>query len=344
MIEVLAIADDMTGAAEAGAKFAQAGIPAILGWECAGGATDGRVVVIDSETRHATAAAAYEQVFACARLFTSRITYKKTDSTLRGNIGAELRALSDARPSARIAYVPAYPALGRTVRDGLLLVDGVPLHETTFAADPLNPVTDSRVRRVLDGGLPCDVFDASTDAEIDAIAADILSSGRYSIVAGPAAIAGALAVHLQGSSAAREPWPKIDTCLVVNGSMHPASARQVSFAENQRAIGESLPWRIHKIDAASVDPLALARVNGATVRDLLAGERYHAVMVFGGDTAFGILEAFGLPLVRPLGELLPGVAISRVDRQDWFLITKAGGFGGEDLIRRIRTELNGVIY
>ena len=58
------------------------------------------------------------------------LIYKKTDSTLRGNIAAELRALADLFPTWRIGYAPAYPALGRTVKNGVLYVDDVPVSET----------------------------------------------------------------------------------------------------------------------------------------------------------------------------------------------------------------------
>ena len=35
--------------------------------------------------------------------------YKKTDSTLRGNIGSEIAALMDACKMERLPFIPAYP-------------------------------------------------------------------------------------------------------------------------------------------------------------------------------------------------------------------------------------------
>lgn len=46
-------------------------------------------------------------------------------------------------------YAPAYPALGRAVRQGRLYVNGVPVEETEFARDPLNPIHASDIPRVL---------------------------------------------------------------------------------------------------------------------------------------------------------------------------------------------------
>ncbi len=57
-----------------------------------------------------------------------RRLYKKIDSTLRGNWTAEVAAL---QPFAGLAIVaPAFPATGRTVRDGCVLVHGAPLETT----------------------------------------------------------------------------------------------------------------------------------------------------------------------------------------------------------------------
>src|SRR5437867_11180604 len=144
---VLAIADDLTGALEVGAHFAARGIEASV-------TTSTRrerpaVLVIDTETRHLAPDAAAGRIHSVAAGNSSRLIYKKTDSTLRGNIGAELGALLALYPDSPLIYAPAYPAMGRTVRRGCLHVNGSPAHLTAFAGDPLNPVIDSDIARVL---------------------------------------------------------------------------------------------------------------------------------------------------------------------------------------------------
>src|SRR5579862_5186705 len=141
MRPLLVIADDLTGALEAGAKFAARGIEALVTSDARKGA-DCPVWVTNTESRHLPEDQAYRAVAAVANSDFG-IIYKKTDSALRGNIGAELRALSEVCPEYPITYIPAYPALGRTVKNGALLVRGVPVHETSFSADPLNPVRNS---------------------------------------------------------------------------------------------------------------------------------------------------------------------------------------------------------
>jgi uncharacterized protein YgbK (DUF1537 family) len=323
LIDILSLADDLTGALEAGAMFARHGISAAVSFSVTSGT---RALVIDTETRHLSPALAKEKISQCAVPDARRI-YKKTDSTLRGNIGAELRALANAYAGARIAYVPAYPKLGRTVRDGCLHVDGVPVHQTQFARDALNPVPDCLIRRLLDDALPCDIFDGQTDADIDRAAEHILCDRRYRIVAGPAAIADSLARRLSIARVPAPVLPRVGSCLVVNGSRHEASIMQIKRAISNGWIGtaDSARWRF------------LPAISGSAVRRVLRTQRYDAIMIFGGDTAFSIVEALGIPVLRPLGEVVPGVPCATAG--DLTFITKAGGFGGPDVIR----ELQGVI-
>ncbi len=131
---VLALADDMTGALEVGAKFSGAGLETTVSAQPMAAAS-AQVLVLDTETRHVNPETARERirwfVDACG---TERplLVYKKTDSTLRGNIRAELHALAEIYPEWSIGYAPAYPALGRTVKSGILYVHGRAVAETEF--------------------------------------------------------------------------------------------------------------------------------------------------------------------------------------------------------------------
>jgi uncharacterized protein YgbK (DUF1537 family) len=96
---------------------------------------------------------------------------------------------------------------------------------------------------------------------------------------------------------------------------------------------------------ASLDPAAAWRVldawSGRLVRDSLADSAVDGLMVFGGDTAFGILEALGRPLLEPIGEVIAGVPVSRVLGRKLVLISKAGGFGDEDVVGQVKDILHG---
>jgi uncharacterized protein YgbK (DUF1537 family) len=336
-VRVLAIADDLTGALEAGAKFAARGMPSVVTTASANDYSE-PVVVLDTESRHASPALAAAKVAGRAAGWDG-LVYKKTDSTLRGNIGSELRAL-ELLYGGPVAYVPAYPGMGRTVIDAFLYVHGVPLADTPFARDPLNPVRDGRVRSVLDPACDCVIFDGRTAADVDDAAGVILASESFRIVAGPAAIAEALAARLGSPSPI--PWPSLGRCLVVNGSLHDTSRAQIRMAVDRGTIstGADSPWFLYEPDVPEGgDPLDIARSTGVEVARLLSSERFDAVLVFGGDTAHGLLESLGLPVLRPLGEILPGVPLSSIDKRREFIMTKAGGFGPPDLLARLRRRI-----
>jgi uncharacterized protein YgbK (DUF1537 family) len=151
----LVIADDLTGASDAGLQFAKRGLrtvvwldrqPALL-------AIDADVIVVDTDSRAATpedASWRLKTLLARVRPLTPSRVFKKIDSTLRGHIGAELRALLDALPDALAIVCPAFPKQGRTCRDGVVFVHGIRVDETSFARDPVSPVSDARVSAKLE--------------------------------------------------------------------------------------------------------------------------------------------------------------------------------------------------
>src|SRR5262245_5256816 len=141
---LLVIADDLTGANDAGVQFASSGIRGIVltNHNVQTLPTSYPVVVVNTERRHLPPALAAERVRRVALLGKEagvQYFYKKTDSTLRGNIAVELEALLAVTEALSIPFVPALPDLGRTTRDGLHYVHGTPIAETAFSRDPLNP-------------------------------------------------------------------------------------------------------------------------------------------------------------------------------------------------------------
>ena len=110
------------------------------------------VLVVDAETRHLPAAQAYEIVFRivtlAARLQVPYI-YKKTDSALRGNVGAELSAVLHASGETQLPFLPAFPQIGRCTVKGVHYIQGVPVDQSVFGKDPFEPVKQSRVDQLV---------------------------------------------------------------------------------------------------------------------------------------------------------------------------------------------------
>jgi uncharacterized protein YgbK (DUF1537 family) len=160
MYRLLILADDLTGALDTGVCFAEAGIPTAVYPSpvfqeaefsgCGGSEKDDEVLVINTDSRHCSAGEARSRILALRPIITQvPYCYKKTDSTLRGHIGAELEALMETAGILRLPFIPAYPDLGRTTVAGQQLLQGVPIDKTAMAADPLNPISKSYVSDII---------------------------------------------------------------------------------------------------------------------------------------------------------------------------------------------------
>jgi uncharacterized protein YgbK (DUF1537 family) len=143
---VLIVADDLTGSLDTAGPFAQQGLTTMVVAQPldsdADAVSDARVVSINTDSRHLQADAAADRVERCVRHFSRQrfdIVFKKIDSTLRGNVATETLALMNACDRKHALIAPAFPAQGRTVVDGIVHVDGVPLGKTGFASDALSP-------------------------------------------------------------------------------------------------------------------------------------------------------------------------------------------------------------
>ena len=358
----LALADDLTGALEVGAKFAQRRLSTIVTTEVHSdlkGVAD--VVVIDTETRHLPPAEARSRVSALAYAAQAEgvpLIYKKTDSTLRGNIGGELCGIASASPGEPLFYVPAYPEMGRTVRGGHLYVDGIRVSDTEFASDALNPVTSSYIPDIISAQCSVPVFLASIDGiatvtrpgiyvcdgeveeEVEAAAAALFFRPGVTLAAGPAVLPGYLAAFMSPGPAKTLSLPILARCLVINGSRHELSCRQMRHAEEhgwRKVEPGEIPERISSSGWLLLESGSFAPSSGA-IREILREVHIDGLIVFGGDTAYSILQALEAPRLYPLGEVLPGVPIARIElpQGKLYLITKAGGFGPVNVLPLIQ--------
>jgi uncharacterized protein YgbK (DUF1537 family) len=148
---IVVIADDITGAAEIAAIGWRWGLSAQVQTTLAPRA-EADLVAIDTDTRSATTDTARRIVGDLSeRLRTLPVQwcFKKVDSVLRGNVGAELEVLMKALGKTRTILAPANPSKGRVIVDGRYYIDRIPLDETEFAHDPEHPAPSSFVTDLL---------------------------------------------------------------------------------------------------------------------------------------------------------------------------------------------------
>ena len=148
---IAVIADDLTGAADTGVQFVHAGYRTAVFFRATEVLEDGLdAVVFDTDSRAMPAGFAAKRVVDAAHAARgARIVYKKLDSTLRGNVAAELAAALGGARRDRVVVAPAFPAAGRTTVGGIQRVHGVPVDETEMANDPHTPVREAHVPSLL---------------------------------------------------------------------------------------------------------------------------------------------------------------------------------------------------
>lgn len=159
MARILVIADDLTGANATGARFARTGsrVVTVAPEHVAGVLDDHDVVVANIDSRNLPADQAADLVTDVIEAgWPVGLVVKRVDSTLRGNVGAEIEAAwhavrerTPARTRVRVLLSPAFPAAGRGTSGGRQMLDGVPLERTELAMDPLNPVRTSVVADIV---------------------------------------------------------------------------------------------------------------------------------------------------------------------------------------------------
>jgi len=151
-MQIVVLADDLSGAAELGALGWRYGLTAEVQSEFEP-SSSADLCLIDTDSRSCPVDAAVRRVAQIARRLIALppvFVFKKVDSLLRGHVLAETRAIARSLGRQRVLLIPANPSRGRVIRDGRYFVDGVPLDKTLFAADPDHPRRSSQVRELLD--------------------------------------------------------------------------------------------------------------------------------------------------------------------------------------------------
>jgi uncharacterized protein YgbK (DUF1537 family) len=392
------IADDLTGALDTAAPFATHGWrtcvvpwpgsePRALATALRAAARTHDAVVIDTASRHLagrTAAQRVRAVVTAARRVDGtggrrRGFFKKIDSTLRGNVAAELTAFRAATGVACLPLAPAFPAQGRTTRNGAVWVDDRPLSASPAARDALGPAVSGDLARLAPRGA-LEVFDARTDADLRRIATRLAGESRLGSVAGSGGLAGAIAAQFGSRRQPSVPRlaPGAAGVLVVSGSAHQAAHAQARALVAAGALGLVVPIdaRASGRDRRATEAVATAALAsgravvlvcpalpaGARVtprRAAAAAQRLAAlagalvtagtvgaVFSVGGDTTAALVAVMGWAPLAVDGGLVPGVAVVRLAPPrgrragpSW-LMTKSGAFGDPQTLRRLVRRLS----
>ncbi len=331
------------------------------------------VMVLDLGSRHLDPAVAEDRVYDVIQRAVGAIDggmrlAHKIDSTLRGNWAVEIVA-AQGRTGAPVMVVPAFPAAGRTCRDGVVFDGEFPIAEGPAGVDVRQPVRSSEptqhlvaagAERVVSvrsadglrswalgasGGIA--VCDAATDADISALCA-VWAEHPNAVFAGTAASVAAAASCLVGHHDRTDvPPPSLPLegpVLVVCGSLHPAARRQLDVlgertAELHEGQVDCIATPVPKTTSVSGDAARRhASLLAEAARRAMARRRYATVIVLGGDTAAALL---GDEPMTVHGILAAGVAWGHL--RGAVLVTRPGGFGDDAALADLVVAHDGTV-
>ena len=370
------IADDLTGATDVAAAFANCGFAAAVAFAPRSlRSLDAQVVALSTHSRHDNSADARRKVRqACARLLDGGwpVTYKKLDSTVQGNVVAEVEAARSAGGFTTALVCPANPAQGRSVRGGVLHVRGgdtVNLPERfrvqglTEFGSVASPISAAKVIRAIGQRHRFILADATSERDLACLAGVALGSKHRVLLAGSAGLAGEFGKLLKRRAPARrnpnDRHPPARTgeqaprnTLIVTGSNNPVTERQLEKLIRKTRTAAFELNRLTPRDAAFAlasgrnviirvrvhrqpDRLILRQLSalGHLFRARLVG----SLLLTGGDTALLVCRCLRPRAIAISGEIIPGLAWGKFigGRADGLTVcTKPGGFGGEQGIVR----------
>lgn len=167
------VADDFTGASDIASFFVKAGLETLLinevpaagytvpeGTDCIVIALKTRTMETEQAVRESMSAFQWLKQMGAKKLY---FKYCSTfDSTRTGNIGPVTDAVMEAFGIPYTVLCPSLPVNGRTVKEGHLYVNGLPLHESHMKDHPLTPMRDSYLPALMkeQGKYPCYILKA----------------------------------------------------------------------------------------------------------------------------------------------------------------------------------------
>lgn len=362
------VADDLTGATDSAVQFARDGwqTSLALAMPSAGTAKDGAVVAVLSDARALPAVAARMATgLAVTGLRDSGAEniFLKIDSTMRGSVAQQitgaLESWMTSHTNAVAVVCPSYPAMGRMVVDGHLLVNGQEVQSTAIGIDPVTPVLTSDLRelipesvcvqladmspsenaKVLEAvftqGARIAVVDASTDGELALLAETIHELGARAIPVGSAGLAVAMSrVWSSGLPCDPQPMPQVNRVVVVVSSLN-----EVSRGQTEQLVAETAVDRIRVLTPGLDDVLSSAAINNWIARELPAGVHLPEIIVISSPAERPeVASRIGSSTSELIAESLATIAAAVFDATSVDAAVLVGGEGARSVLTRLGAE------
>lgn len=370
------IADDLTGASDTGALFAGKGFSTTVVLDrTQKPSRTTEVIVVTTDSRNDRAAEARNKVREACRFFKAsniRLLYKKIDSTMKGNIRAEMDEVMKWQKLFQAVICPAFPDQGRIVRKGVLHVHGqstvnlaaclrcrgIQAHLSVAA-----PISISKVGKALGQSRRFVLADAETDRDLARLVDGVWPRLSGLLLSGSAGLARHVAdvlrknskrIPFSGSKCARSRRSQLTGApLIFTGSGHSITEQQIeTLIRDRKAFVHSFREWNHgdiqiRLDKGQPVVMRLPVHRQAdeliaqllrAVDGLIESASLTEIVIVGGDTGSLVMRWLGALAIELQGEIAPGIpwGILIGGKADGTtLCTKAGGFGETTSLIRV---------
>jgi D-threonate/D-erythronate kinase len=342
---LLIIADDLTGACDAAVAFTASHGPIrveLTAKHPAPGLPVQALITVSRDVRPREGDARIREI--ALHLPQDAEVFKKIDSVFRGNTAAELCASLHRLPYDLAVLAPAYPALGRRVRQGSIYIQDV-VGDRTIALSTLlanlgcephalpaglpQPAIAEHMRRALDHPSRAILCDAWEQADLTEIVHAAHSLEKRILWIGSGGLAHALAAQFQPVPTAPATPHRRGSILFFIGSPHPVTRAQLQHLQQNSDA------------SARIIPIVLSQTTESDIRTIatsLAPQSIGCLLMTGGDTAHFVCRALGINALRLEREFAPGVPLATAEEGPFDgtpVVLKSGGFGEPDLFCRL---------
>lgn len=367
----LLIADDLTGACDSGVQFALRGISSTTVLDSEGSPLpSAEALCVNTDSRCDQRIVGRRKVLQAAlklRPYRQKQTliFKKIDSCLRGNVVVETEAMMQVFGCKTAIVTPAFPAMKRTVKDGILSLGEGTLEKISvseiFRQESRRSLLElrnipsyggpERLKEVIWQAQKDNIAFLIADSESQQDLHDLASAASHFqqevLWVGSAGLAQAAAKVLcppSGKKLSAQSFFQPPLVFLI-GSDHPATEAQIEYLMNHVDVElvsiESLEFpgvrRNARLSLESGYPLLL-RVDRNSTTDtairtvwkMLGPERVGGLFLCGGDTAMKVCRALGSNSISLKGEISTGIPwgiLSNGLAEGIPVITKSGGFG-----------------
>jgi len=266
------ISDDLTGANDSGVQLAKKYLSStvVFDYETSNLTKKPDVLIVDTDSRANKQEEAYKAAYQAALYLQKegyQHLYKKVDSTLRGNIAAELSAVEQVYQPEIVVIAPAFPKMKRQTIDGNHYVNGVLITDTEFSKDPKTPVTEAFIPEllkryqereialidkrmleqsveeinqiittILNQGVTWFVCDSETEEDLQRICSIFSDFNKKTVWVGSAGLIEYLpeALQLTLSNESNLEEVKIERTLVVSGSLSQVTREQLCQVQSMK--------------------------------------------------------------------------------------------------------------